>query len=154
MPSSLYSWYGAAELGAFGERRSVLGGEIELNRLNRLAEMLSSDTGTVATEVRFRQDPGGWLIIQIEYDTTVQMLCQRCLEPLGYHVKDRVEMAVLESASLEKHLPEQYEPLVLEDERLMPAMLIEDELIISLPIVPRHERPEECVDLAVPRDDR
>jgi uncharacterized protein len=66
------------------------------------------------------------------------------LAPVEHHVKDKVEMALLESASLEQRLPEQYEPVVLEEDRLMPAMLIEDELIISLPIVPRHERLEEC----------
>src|SRR5690606_18323102 len=39
MPASLFSWYGARELSAFGERRSVLRGEIELKRFNRLADM-------------------------------------------------------------------------------------------------------------------
>ncbi|HEX7081934.1 MAG TPA: YceD family protein [Gammaproteobacteria bacterium] len=144
MPASLYSWYGARELGALGERGGVVGGEIELNRFNRLTELLQSDKGTVKATLRFRQDPGGWLIIDVEYETTVQLLCQRCLEPLEYPLRDRVEMVLLESASLEKHVPDRYEPLVLDDERLMPAILIEDELIISLPIVPRHERPEDC----------
>jgi uncharacterized protein len=144
MPASLYSWYGARELGALGERGSVLRGEIELQRFNRLADLLESDAGSVQAELRFRRDPGGWLIVEVEYQTTVRLLCQRCLAPLEHHVRDKVEVALLESESLEKHLPDRYEPLVLNDDRLMPAMLIEDELIISLPIVPRHDRPEEC----------
>jgi uncharacterized protein len=144
MPASLYSWYGARELTALGERRSVLRGEIELKRFNRLVDLLESDAGAVAAVLHFRKDPGGWLIVELELETTVQLRCQRCLTPLEHHVKDKIEMALLESASLEQRLPAQYEPVVLEEDRLMPAMLIEDELIISLPIVPRHERPEEC----------
>jgi uncharacterized protein len=84
----------------------------------------------------------------MEYDTTVQLVCQRCLEPLHHHVRDRVEMVLLETESLEAHSPEGYEPLVLDEDRLMPAILIEDELIISLPIVPRHDRREACGSLA------
>ena len=148
MPASLFSWYGARELGAMGERSSALSGEIELNRFNRLSDLLQSDEGTVKAALRFRRDPGGWLIMDVEYEADVQLQCQRCLEPLAFRVQDRVEMALLESASLEQHLPDRYEPLVLDDDRLMPAMLIEDELIISLPIVPRHERVEQCGGIA------
>ena len=153
MPASLFSWYGTRELGALGERGSVLSGEIELNRFNRLSGLLHSDAGSVTTTMRFRQERGGWLIIDMEYETTVQLVCQRCLEPLDYHIEDRVEMVLLETPSLESHVPEGYEPLVLDEDRIMPAMLIEDELIISLPIVPRHDRPEGCGSLADALDD-
>lgn len=148
MPATLFSWYGPRELNALGERGGVLSGEIELNRFNRLAGLLHSDAGSVSATVRFRREGGGWLIIDMEYETTVQLVCQRCLEPLDHHLKDRVQLALLETPSLESHVPEAYEPLVLDEDRLMPAMLLEDELIISLPIVPRHARPEGCGDLA------
>jgi len=144
MPASLYSWYGARELSTLGERQSVLRGEIELKRFNRLVDLLESDAGVVTAALQFRKDAGGWLIVELEFEATVHLLCQRCLTPLEHHVRDKVEMALLETASLEQHLPDRYEPVILEEDRLMPAMLIEDELIISLPIVPRHERPEEC----------
>src|SRR5690606_21383843 len=101
MPASLFSWYGPRELDAMGKRGSVMRGEIELNRFNRLAGLLHSDTGSVTTTLRFRRERGGWLILDMEYDTTVQLVCQRCLEPVDYHVADRVEMALLESPSLE-----------------------------------------------------
>jgi uncharacterized protein len=153
MPASLFSWYGPRELGALGERESVMSGEIALNRFNRLAGLLHSDAGTVTATLRFRQAMGGWLIIGVEYDTTVQLLCQRCLEPLDFHVRDHVEMALLEAPSLEPHVPQGYEPLVLDEDRLMPAMLVEDELIISLPIVPRHAGPEGCGSLAAVLDE-
>lgn len=144
MPASLYSWYGARELDLLGQRRSVLHGVIELKRFNRLAGLLEEDIGTVQAELRFRRDTGGWLVVELEYESKVRLLCQRCLEPLEYDIKDKVEVALLESESLERHLPDHYESFVLGEDRMMPAMLIEDELIISLPIVPRHERPEVC----------
>ncbi len=156
MPASLYSWYGARELLTLGERQTVLRGEIELKRFNRFADMLESDAGAVAAALRFRRDPGGWLVVELEYETTVQLKCQRCLTTLEHRASDKVVMALLESASLEQLVPEGYEPVVMEEDRLMPAMLIEDELIISLPLVPRHERPEECAapSVGVVREER
>lgn len=148
MPASLYSWYAARELDLLSQRRSVLHGDIELKRFNRLADLLASDVGMVRAELRFHRDSGGWLVVELEYETKVQLLCQRCLEPLEYAIKDKVEVALLESESLEKYLPDHYESLVLDEDRLMPAMLVEDELIISLPLVPRHERPEDCDPLS------
>jgi uncharacterized protein len=63
---------------------------------------------------------------------------------VDYRLEDRVEFAVLESLSEEELLPEGLEPLVLEGGRFRPATLIEDELIIALPLVPRHEPVEAC----------
>jgi len=40
------------------------------------------------------------------------------------------------------------EPLVLADDRLQLATLVEDELIVSLPMAPRHESIDECGALA------
>src|SRR5690606_12513987 len=121
--------------------------EIELKRFNRLADMLESSAGAVDACIRFRQDPAGWLIIELEYETAVQLVCQHSLGPFEYPLREKVEMALLESAALEPKLPAHYEPLVLEEDRLMPAMLVEDELIISLPIVPRHEHSEQCQEM-------
>jgi uncharacterized protein len=120
-------------------RESALSGEMDIARLPRLASLLSSDRGRVSARLRFRQDERGWPVIDLEWHTRLELVCQRCLEAVEYRLNDRVQLAVLESASLEQYLPKEYEPLVLEGERLRPATLVEDELIISLPLVPRHE---------------
>lgn len=45
-------------------------------------------------------------------------------------------------------VPAGYEPIILSGERFQPAEVIEDELIVSLPLIPRHARIEECGGLA------
>ncbi|HEU4619140.1 MAG TPA: YceD family protein [Gammaproteobacteria bacterium] len=147
MPGSLYRWYGARELEALAKRGGTLQGELDLERLPRLAELLNSDRGSVKAALRFRQQ-GGWLIIALEHAAVLELTCQRCLEPVAYRLEDTVELAVLESPSQEQRRPEGLEPLVLEDERFRPATLVEDELIIALPFVPRHESIEACGSLA------
>jgi len=44
--------------------------------------------------------------------------------------------------------PAGYEPITLSGERFQPAEVIEDELIVSLPLIPRHARIAECGGLA------
>ena len=144
MPGSLHTWYSFSWLDSLAERQSVLSGEIELKRLARLRDMLHADDGSVTATLRFRKRSGVWLIVELECEATLALLCQRCLEPMLHAVEARVELGLLESASMATRLPGAYEPVVLEGERLMPARLIEDELIVSLPLMPRHARAEEC----------
>ena len=50
--------------------------------------------------------------------------------------------------SLPATVPAGFEPFELEGGRLQPAQLIEDELIVAIPLVPKHARVEDCGSLA------
>ncbi|HJR70977.1 MAG TPA: hypothetical protein VKA43_13120, partial [Gammaproteobacteria bacterium] len=45
-------------------------------------------------------------------------------------------------------VPDGFEPFELEGGRLKPAELIEDEIIVAMPLVPKHARIEDCGSLA------
>lgn len=146
MSGSLHAWYSLRDLEALGQRHATLDGEIELSKLNRLAGLLHDSSGSVKASLRAQQRGEGWLALQLQYDATVQLLCQRCLEPLAEHLTGQVEIAVVESEGAA--VPEGYEPVELERGRLKPAELIEDELIVALPLVPKHARVADCGSLA------
>jgi len=59
-----------------------------------------------------------------------------------------VLFVVLEDDSMAATAPVGYEPIMLSGGRLQPAELVEDELIVSLPLIPRHALIEECGRLA------
>jgi uncharacterized protein len=143
MSNALHSWYSLRDLAALGERAAILRGEIRLRRLPRLSGLLSTDEGSVRASLSFRQR-GGWVTFELEYETTLELTCQRCLAPVRHCVSEKVNMIVMEESAMERHAPEGYEPLALDGDRIKPAELIEDELIVSLPLVPRHARTEEC----------
>jgi uncharacterized protein len=147
MSGSLHTWYSLPDLDRLAECGATLRGEIELKRLPRLDAILHADRGSVRASLRFRQRSSGWLTVTLECDATLELTCQRCLEPLAHHVSTSVELGLLESETVENPLPEGCEPFVLEGGRLLPAQLIEEELIVSLPLVPRHARREQCGDL-------
>lgn len=148
MPGSLQAWYSVGDLEVLGSRGTELRGELKLGRMSRLGELLHDDGGSVKASLRFRHRDGGGLVLDLDYETTLALTCQRCLERLEYPVAEHVELAVVESEALERRLPPGCDSLVLGDERLNPAQLIEDELIVAVPLVPKHERMEECGSLA------
>lgn len=148
MSGSLQAWYSLRDLEALGARQGELSGELAIERLPRLAGLLNSSTGSVRARLRFRQRGVGPLELTLEYDTTVELVCQRCLEPFAQPIAERVDMAVVEQGGAEASVPQGYEPIELDDGRLSPALLIEDELIVSIPLVPKHARVEDCGSLA------
>jgi uncharacterized protein len=148
MSGSLHVWYSLRDLATLGARHGTLGGEIELGKLQRLAALLHDDGGSVRASLRFQQRGDGWLAVRLEYETTVRLMCQRCLEPYSERVAGQVELALAESGSMPSAVPEGFEPVELDRGRLLPAELIEDELIVSIPLVPKHARVEDCGSLA------
>lgn len=148
MSGSLHAWYGLRDLEALGSRQGVLGGELTIRELRRLAGMLHATGGSVRASLHFGQRSAGWVAVRLEYETVVELTCQRCLEPLSERIADTVDLALIASDALESYVPEGCEPVVLENERLNPAQLIEDELIVSLPLVPKHARVEDCGSVA------
>ncbi|HEY8521209.1 MAG TPA: YceD family protein [Gammaproteobacteria bacterium] len=143
MSESLHTWYSLRDLESFGARHVELGGEIPLARLGRLTESLDTDEGSVKASLKFGRD-AGWVTCELAVRSTLRVVCQRCLEPLTLEVDERVELAVVESPALAASVPARYEPLVLEGDRVMPAQLVEDELIVSLPLVPKHANIADC----------
>jgi uncharacterized protein len=147
MSGSLHAWYSSRDLESLS-RHGELSGELTFEQMPRLSGLLQPGGGSVRASLRFRQRGDGGLALTLEYETTVPLLCQRCLEPYGQRIANSVEMAVVDEGAAEASLPQGYEPIELDDGRLSPAQLIEDELIISIPLIPKHARVEDCGSLA------
>jgi uncharacterized protein len=148
MSGSLDTWYSRRELESLADRDGVLGGELALGNLTRLVGMLSSDAGSVRASLRFSQRRDGWLGAELDYQASVELTCQRCLAPFRYDFAGRVSLVLADAESLPGAVPEGREPVELEEGRLLPAQLIEDELIVSIPFAPKHARVADCGSLA------
>lgn len=121
-----------------------MSGEIQLEELTRLAGLVEGGTGAVAVRLSFETRGPGWQALELRYAVELLVVCQRCLEPMTLRLEESVRFGVLAEASLEGCLPEGVEPMVLDEDRMCPMQLIEDELIVSLPLVAKHELNEVC----------
>ena len=147
MSSPLYVWYSLNELEALGRRQAQLNGKIEIGRLTRLCELLMSDKGSVSARFEFSQQGVDRTTVDLSYKGTLDLVCQRCLESVTEEISGRVLFVILEDDSMVSSAPEDHEPIVLSGIRCQPAEIVEDELIISLPLVARHSQIDECGSL-------
>jgi uncharacterized protein len=148
MSGSLHAWYGQRDLESLADREGVLSGELQLSKLTRLVGMLHSDAGSVRASLKFGQRRDGWPEVELTYTAALELTCQRCLEPFRRELAGRAKVVLVDAGSAPAAVPEGYEPFELADGRFSPAELIEDELIVSMPLAPKHERLEDCDSVA------
>ena len=122
----------------------TLSGTLRVADLKRLAETVREPVGEVSFELRFREEEGiPAMRGHIAADLTVT--CQRCLGALRVHVEAEPRLAFVDSEAEESRLPselhgEELEGVVLEPgEYIRPADLVEDEVLLGLPLFPTHD---------------
>jgi uncharacterized protein len=82
--------------------------------------------------------PQVWLHLQAQ--TEVQLVCQRCLQRMAVPLQAARSFLFVDNEAQAAVLDEELEDDVLAlQQRLNLLELVEDELILALPIVPRHE---------------
>ena len=154
-PTSKSAWNPVRlDVRAFAVAGQTLQGSDELARFERLnAEAMSevSPTSIVKWQCRgeIRSDQRGadvpWLHLSAEVE--VPLSCQRCLGPvLEKLVVDRWFRFVADEATAELEDDDSEEDVLALEPRPDLLMLLEDELLMALPLVPMHE---EC-PVAVP----
>jgi uncharacterized protein len=84
----------------------------------------------------------------VDYQAAVHLVCQRCLEPFRHELAEHVDVVIADAAAVPATVPEGFELFELDAGRLQPAQLIEDEVIVAIPLVPKHARVEDCGSLA------
>ncbi|MCK5639451.1 MAG: DUF177 domain-containing protein [Gammaproteobacteria bacterium] len=127
----------------FAEARRRLQGGMDIAKMERLQSYLASDTGQVQVELDFGIAEDGLRYIHGHLSTKLSLVCQRCLNAMEQLIEAEVRLGVISDQSLADTLPETYEPLVLGQHDIFLRDLIEDELILALPLVPKHPN-EQC----------
>jgi uncharacterized protein len=117
--------------------RRIFVGQLPLAAMTRLADSLSDTQGDCRYQVEFGRDEFGVAFIGIEAETALPLICQRTLERFEFPVQISQRIGLIRDEREEAGLPPGYEPVLLDlDARMKPADLIEDELILAVPVVP------------------
>lgn len=115
-------------------------GEIPVSKMSRLSEMLYDDSGKVEIDMQFDIDTTGTPFMRGQFVVTVNLLCERCMEPMAHSINIITKLALVRHEGMIEGLAEQYEPWILNDAKQVdPVLMIEDELILTLPLVPKHD---------------
>jgi len=129
LPESVDAWRMVAS-------RRRFEGELPLSRLARLRDSLASDEGTVRYRLEFGRDEMNVAYLKLDADAELPLVCQRSLETFRLPVVVDERLGLIAREADEAALTAGYEPLLVESGELNLAEVIEDELILSVPVVP------------------
>lgn len=122
-------------------RHTSLEGALPVARLSRLVGRLLDDTGQVQVEAHFDRDEGGRYRLQGRLQTALHVRCERCLEPMTRQIDQAFCLAAIWSEDDAGHLPEAYDPWVTGEDPVSLFEMVEEELLLSLPLVNYHDEP-------------
>jgi uncharacterized protein len=133
------------DVDAFVDSTGLLGGQCAVGSLSRLASLVLPDAeASVAWDAigERRQGPDRraqrWVRLRVQ--SPVRMTCQRCLEPVALDLRvDRALRFVPTEAEAEALDLDSDDDVLAASHRLDLIGLVEDELVLALPTVPRHE---------------
>lgn len=124
------------------QKRSDYEGIVPLNNLTRLVESLTGDQGDVTVRIECGTDQQGLTVLKGSADCAVSVTCERCGEPMAVTLDCSFAYTPIKAgddAALEL-IPERYD-VIEKDEHgeINLRQLIEDELILALPLFPAHD---------------
>ena len=134
------------DLIATAEAGRALRGSIAVARLDRLLPVLVSDEGELQVEMQLGKDPDATRYMQGSIKGAVIVMCQRCLEKMALPLDLEFRLGLVASEDAADALPERYEPLLVTAEPAHIADVIAEEVLLAIPIVPRHSDRVDCLE--------
>jgi uncharacterized protein len=127
---------------AFARDGRVLEGTLPISELERLHDLLVEVVGEVAFRLQGFKGERGEPMLQLEISGMLPLACQRCLDAVPYDLDvDSLLELVPEGAELsEDELEDDTRDFLPVERELDVAELVEDEILLALPVAPRHEK--------------
>ena len=126
-------------------RAATLERRAGLPQLSRLREAGALEGTQVVATLEFDTFEGR-VTVAVRVVGQVVLACQRCLKPCTCEVEETASLAVV--ADDADPVPGGYEPLLGDPERLSVAELIEEQVLLGLPLVPKHADAAVCGEAA------
>ncbi len=121
------------------ERGARLTGALPVKGMPRLAQICDDGSGNVFIDLTFERGEGEEvLLLHGTLHVRLRLTCQRCLEGMDLEFAASPWFILLRSGGHQDRLEEEPDILVA-DKPVSLNALVEDELLLALPMVPMHE---------------
>jgi uncharacterized protein len=118
-------------------QRRIFSGVAPLAQMTRLRDLLADTVGEARYEIEFGTDEFSVPFAAVTVSAVLSLTCQRSFEVFVFPVQVESRLGLIREESEENALPPGYEALlVAEDGTLAPLDLVEDELLLQVPVAP------------------
>lgn len=115
--------------------------DLPIADMARLRPALANPEGWVRGSARFDRERGR-PVARLRFTAQLHLRCQRCLEALAVRLEGGSQVHFVANEAAAQELPPEAESLLAADGKVLLRDLVEEELMVSLPISPRHENGE------------
>jgi len=123
------------------QKRLSYDGIIPMNTLTRFTELLADSAGDVAVLVNCGTDEQGLVFIEGQARCTVSLTCERCGDLMSLAIDSSFAYTPVKGDdSAHDDIPERYDVIEKNEHgEVNLRQLVEDELILALPLFPMHD---------------
>jgi uncharacterized protein len=136
-------WSRRAPVDTLAGTETELDFAIPLDELPRVAHELTSPDGEARGHVRFSRQLGH-AVADLEVSAQPEVVCQRCMQPMRWPVKVQSRVALVTDYDAADRVPEGLEVFLVEADSVSVRDLVDEEIMLAMPHVPRHEENSEC----------
>ncbi len=131
------------DIDRLADREGDVDFSVALAELPRLRSRLAGAEGSVRGHVHFAR-ASGLAVAELSLTGTASLQCQRCMERMEVPVETRARVALIPTEADANRVPDDLEPMLAPGGRIAIPEMVEEELMLFLPIVPLHGNPAEC----------
>jgi uncharacterized protein len=117
--------------------------DVPLAELPRLRSRIPGIGGSVRGAARLERR-SGFAVAELSLAGKATLQCQRCMQPMELALDSTTQVALIVAEADAAEVPEDLEPVLAREGRISAGELVEEELLLALPIVPLHEELSEC----------
>jgi len=110
--------------------------------------LLMESTGSARVDLELGTDDEGYRSITGRITARAMVQCQRCLGPVALDLAADVSLAMVWAEKEIPALPSRYDGIVVGQDPTDPLELVEEELLLALPLVAAHEVGKCSADVA------
>ncbi len=127
---------------AFCREGRVVEGTLALSSLERLHDLLAEAAGEVSFRIGGLTGERGESLLHLEVSGSLPLACQRCLETVPFDLDADVLLELLPEGTevSQDEMEDDTRDFLPVAGKLDVAELVEDEILLALPVAPRHER--------------
>jgi uncharacterized protein len=138
------------DLAALVAQGSELEIDCELKSLTRLAPLLSDTRGRAHGKFRFHRVAGA-PAAEGRVTATLSVICQRCMGDLAIAVDSECRLVFADTEAADAEVPSDEDWVTTHGGRVSLAELIEEELLLAMPLVAMHGEGTGCAIQAGPQ---
>ena len=123
----------------FAKKEINLSGLYQISDFPKISEIASNKRDNVRIDLSFCLKNNKTPCVDGIIDLDIVLPCQRCLDDLSIALKVNFNLAFVKHGQLSEELDSHYETYLIEEEELATHDLISDEILLSIPMVPKHD---------------